>query len=57
MVNGEYRKYLMPELKDQSNLPYSDDKNIDLCAMFEKVIFMYTQMRIVLRINLLYFYF
>lgn len=38
MINVEYRKYIMNDLRDTTNLPYTSDKNANLCKMFELVI-------------------
>lgn len=36
-INKEYRKYLMNDIKDVSDFPFSDDVAEDLCEKFEKV--------------------
>lgn len=35
-VEKEYRMYLMKDLHDISDLPYSTDDSANLCEMFEK---------------------
>lgn len=35
--NNEYRKFLMNDLKETSDFPFSDNDADDLCEKFEKV--------------------
>lgn len=37
-INNEYRKYVMEDFKDISDLPYSNNEAEDLCAKFEMVV-------------------
>lgn len=36
-LNIEYRKFVMNDLKDKSDLPFSDNDDEDMCEKFEKV--------------------
>lgn len=36
-INTEYRELVMPYAKNTTDLPYSDDKNQDICELVEKV--------------------
>lgn len=35
--NTEYRKYVMNDIHNYSNFPYSEDDTVDLCTLFPPV--------------------
>lgn len=39
VANKEYRKYGMDIFKTSSNLPYTDDESVNMCTLFELVVY------------------
>lgn len=33
IINNEYRKYMMKDMREISNFPYTDDPSVDICTM------------------------
>lgn len=38
-MNVEYRKFAMKEVREYSNFPYTEDRNVDICSLFPIVSF------------------
>lgn len=51
LLNKEYPKSMMEDLKDCCNFPYVKDKNADICSLFYPVSFKYVSTHIDVRYN------
>lgn len=36
-INNEYRRYMMKDVRNYSDLPYSEDPKVSLCDLIDKV--------------------